>query len=234
MLQRSRSRRIAVASRRRLGRFSKDVVPDLNDPSLSDPYNLMRFVRGYQRHYSSVCAMLARGERKDFGISIVFPCPVLVMPGGAAVLSSPNSVKIALHDLDDPTNGGHAAAAFLRFPTTDGVNLRLQYLRAVKLVLEHVTNRAEPPIGLVGVTEGSKLRHSLTTFCAAAAVVGFDELRDVCAAILPTFAAKWPLPSPVSWTGIAARPLHSRPGARELELTDNVARRDVGSPPGFF
>ena len=86
----------------------------------------------------------------------------------------------ALRDLPPNTDRGFdAARAFLEFPTTDGVNLRQNYIQMMHAVGDQLESGVPVDV-LVGMLDVDKLKSSLKLFAEVSAN-GFDEeVHEVC------------------------------------------------------
>lgn len=147
--------------------------------NIEDPYNIgARFIHHQQRHFAQALYEIERGSKTGCWSWFFFVSAPYVLNGQE--LGSPMNKFYALRDLPPNTHQGFdAARAFLKFPTTNGVNLRENYYSMMLAVAEKLEEGIPPEI-LVGVLDVNKLRSSLKLMRAVTENGEDDEIYQVC------------------------------------------------------
>ena len=159
----------------------------------ADVYDIARFVATYREAYHDAANELRSGRRWLRHVCSVFPSKPHVERG--VELDGPVRSRFVLRDGPALTTGTEAARAFLRYPPTQGgVHLRRDYHALCQLLLRHVVESDDPPVGPVSTRAGTKVFHSLLLFHAASMDGVAPEIHAVTAQVLPWLPAKWPLP----------------------------------------
>ena len=149
-----------------------------------DPYDLHeRFVRTQREHFPSALAEIRGGGKYGCWSWFVWPTPPFVVDG--VERGSGMNRAYALRDNGGADDGAAAARAFLRFPRTEGVDLRANYVAMAAAVAEQLDRPGASARALVGAVDEPKLRSSLELFERASRGGVDDEVHATCT-LLPS------------------------------------------------
>lgn len=138
-----------------------------------DPYRLKsRFIKQSRLHFREALTEIQAGRKASCWSWYFFPVAPWVVNG--VERGSYINQEYCLRDLPPNTKVGYdACRAYLRFPTTNGVNLRQNYIDIIKAVGDSL-ERGVSPVSLVGFLDEPKLRSSLRLFEKVSRQDNFD------------------------------------------------------------
>lgn len=138
-----------------------------------DPYRIYsRFVRQSKMHFREALSEIQAGRKSSCWSWYFWPVSPWIVNG--VERGSYMNQEYCLRDL--PPNdkvGFDACRAYLRFPTTEGVNLRSNYLAIIAAVGDQL-EKGIRPVSLAGCLDEPKLRSSLKLF-EKVSRGGFDD-----------------------------------------------------------
>ena len=138
-----------------------------------DPYRIKsRFIKQSRLHFREALTEIQAGRKASCWSWYFFPVAPWVVNG--VERGSFMNQEYCLRDLPPNTKVGYdACRAYLRYPTTNGVNLRQNYIDIIKAVGDQL-ERGVKPVSLVGFLDEPKLRSSLRLFEKVSRENNFD------------------------------------------------------------
>ena len=160
---------IAVILPRLLGRKTPHKSPDTIQ--VEDPHGLIeRFIDTHKIHYDNAIAELRQGRKRSHWSWYIFPTPPYIVNG--LERGSFQNQRYALRTREQ-------TRAYLSLETTEGINLRLNYLETMTVVAAQLEG-GRSLRQLVGSVDEPKLISSLRHFYDVASSIGDAQVKKVC------------------------------------------------------
>ena len=164
-----------VRSRTKPAKSDSSPLPPKVPPR--DDYNIMRFIPKHKAMFASALSEIQDGSKRTHWAWYIFPTAPYVKNGVEA--GTDLNKEYALRDLPpDIYSGVLACKAFLEFPTTEGVNLRANYIEIMNAVSAQLTKQVRPEtlVSERGRVEGVGKRQRRSMH--ACLIVPFTQTRD--------------------------------------------------------
>ena len=160
------------------GRFNKETPSVWVD---NDPYGLVRFVDKQREWFPVAMQELREGQRRTKWQWYLFPTPPHIAQVSEKETGCRLNREYSLRDLPpNSLRGVDAAKALLRYPTTNGVNLRANLLATIATIREESHDKGRHLVRLLGLYEARMFISCLQHFRDVTAGGVDPEVHAAC------------------------------------------------------